>query len=92
MDPAPWFVLFDVDDEEKLWAVCRQLLDLYQRWTDSKDLSWLYEDKASANGPSIETGLRGASLQSRPTIWRTVARSHLPLTKDEVRKLLDDKH
>ena len=89
MDPAPWFALFDVDDEEELWAVCRQLLELYQRWTDSKNLSWLYEEESSTSGSGIET--QNASLRSRPSIWRTVARAHLPLTKDEVRRLLDEK-
>jgi len=77
--PDPWWVLFDVESEEEIWTVCRVLLDLYRRWTGGTD--WLVLDKEI-----IKEELGNGLLKKN--IWRRAAELNLPITKDQVRKML----
>jgi hypothetical protein len=82
MEPAPWFTLFDVATEEDIWQACRVLLDLYLTWTGSTE--WLL-DTQTGNGET-ENYKR---LTERLSIWRKAAQLDLPLTKAEVRAIVD---
>jgi len=84
--PAPWFELFDVNSEEEIWEVSRTLLDLYKHWVG--DVEWLREadDVSGAFADGRQVG--GAQLVQRTTIWRRAAELKLPMTKEEVRSLL----
>lgn len=82
MEPAPWFVLFDVASEEDIWQACRVLLDLYRTWTGSTE--WLLEA-----GTQVAKGVSDKPLVERTSIWRKAAHLDLPLTKAEVRAIVD---
>lgn len=84
MEPAPWFTLFDVASEEDIWQACRVLLDLYCTWTGSTE--WLLESQ-SPDGSAAP--LDHESLVKRISIWRRAAQLDLPLTKAEVRAIVD---
>jgi hypothetical protein len=83
MEPAPWFVLFDVASEEDIWQACRVLLEVYTRWTGSTE--WLLEPTAGDVAPDLEK-----PLARRLSIWRRATQLDLPLTKAEVRAIVDE--
>lgn len=82
MEPAPWFVLFDVSSEEEIWQACKVLLDLYRTWTGSTD--WLLEESAEQTADASVK-----PVVDRITIWRKAAELDLPLTKSEVRAIVN---
>ncbi|KAK9895710.1 cyclin-like protein [Cystobasidium minutum MCA 4210] len=82
MEPAPWFTLFDVATEEEIWQACKVLLEVYQTWSGSTD--WLVESETSAADGAINK-----PLVERLSIWRRAAQLDLPLTKAEVRAIVD---
>jgi len=82
MEPAPWFTLFDVATEEDIWQACKVLLDLYRIWTGSTE--WLLEYQAQ-NGETADH----KPFTQRLSIWRRAAQLDLPLTKAEVRAIVD---
>lgn len=84
MEPAPWFTLFDVASEEDIWQACKILLDLYRIWTGGTE--WLLHSNQEDNDETAP--VHGGSLD-RITIWKRAAQLDLPLTKAEVRSIVD---
>lgn len=76
MDPAPWWTLFDVPSEEQIHEVCRTLLNVYRDWSGGTD--WL--------GDGTKGGVKGDGVK---TVWRRAAEKKLPMTKEEVRRLIE---
>lgn len=81
MEPAPWFTLFDVATEEDIWQACKVLLDLYLTWTGSTE--WLLDTQ---NGETVQQQQR---FTERLSIWTKAGHLDLPLTKAEVRAIVD---
>lgn len=83
MEPAPWFTLFDVASEDDIWQACKVLLELYRVWTGSTE--WLLQSSETDNG---EVAGQQGSID-RLSIWKRAAQLDLPLTKAEVRAIVD---
>lgn len=83
MQPAPWFTLFDVASEEDIWQACKVLLELYRVWTGST--SWLLDSSDADTG---EVAGQERAIH-RLSIWKRAAQLDLPLTKAEVRSIVD---
>lgn len=82
-DPAPWWELFDIDDEEDIWTICRCLLDLYRRWTGDDDIAWICQIF-----PQEGNGMLADEPVRRRSIWRQAAMLRLPIMKSDVRDFL----